>query len=130
MVEIEDLLFWGAVFVSLDNEGELIGRALIQLDNGNISFDLFSDDLCFICLQKGIMHKLHDGNVLYMINGNSYLGMVLDGEDEKFISEFDSESLTLSGMLQNLEYKVGRGLGKRKKLLKRGNFYRSEDYIN
>ena len=130
MVEIEDLLFWGAVFVSLDNEGELIGRVFIQFDNGNISFNLSSDDLYFIDIQKGIMSKLYEGNVLYMINGNSYLGMVLDGEDEKFISEFDSESLTLSGMLQSLEYKVERSLGKRKKLLKRGNFYRSADYIN
>ena len=130
MVEIEDLLFWGAVFVSLDNEGELIGRVFIQFDNGNISFNLSSDDLYFIDIQKGMMSKLYEGNVLYMINGNSYLGMVLDGEDEKFISEFDSESLTLSGMLQSLEYKVERSLGKRKKLLKRGNFYRSADYIN
>ena len=130
MVEIEDLLFWGAVFVSLDNEGELIGRVFIQFDNGNISFNLSSDDLYFIDIQKGIMSKLYEGNVLYMINGNSYLGMVLDGEDEKFISEFDSESLTLSGMLQSLEYKVERSLGKRKKLLQRGNFYRSADYIN
>ena len=128
MVDIQDLLYWGSVMITLNKKGNLVGSALVELENGYFPLTLSDEDLSFIKLEKGIMGKLQKGNVLYMVAGNVYLGKpYLDGpygEEKKFISEVDAEALTLSGMLQNLEYRIGRNLGKKKTLIKIGEFYK------
>lgn len=128
MVELNDLLYWGSIAISLDKEDNLVGSALVELDKGYIPISLSSDDLSVIELQEGVMAKLREGNVLYMIGRNIYLGKPQTrgayGDEKIFVSEVDVESLTFLGMLQNLEYRIGRNLGKKKTLIKIGEFYR------
>ena len=132
MVDIQDLLYWGSVTISLNEEGNLVGIALIELENGYIPLPLSSEELRFIELQEGIMNKLRDGNMLYMIGGNVYLGKPQIsgpyGEEKNFISEVDVESLNLTGALQNLEYKYENHLGKKKTLVKIGEFYKPSNF--
>ena len=54
MVDIQDLLYWGSVTISLDKDGNLVGSALVELENGYFPLTLSDEDLnsfshCLIC---------------------------------------------------------------------------------
>ena len=128
MIDINDLLYWGSVTISMNEEGQLVGNAMIELEKGYIPLELSSDNLSFLEFQPVIMQKLKEGNQLYMVAGNIYLGRPLNegpyGENKTFVTEADAESLTILGLIKNLEYQVENNLGKKKKLVKFGELYR------
>lgn len=78
-------------------------------------------------MNSGLMKRLENGNVIYMSSGSAYLGNFCNegpyGEEKIFISEVDASSLDYVTLLKNLEYKVNNNLGKRKRLVKIGEFY-------
>lgn len=128
MVDVNDLLFWGSITIFLNDEEELEGYSLIRVDGNYIPVSLSSEDLSFIHLSDNIIGKLKEGNVLYMLAGTIYLGCFgregAYAENEIFVSLADAESLTVSGLIQNLEYRLEHQVCKKRKLDKIGEFYK------
>ena len=52
MVEVQDLLYWGSIMISIDKEGNLVGHSLVELENGYLPIAL-SDDFA---THKHILH--------------------------------------------------------------------------
>lgn len=128
MLNIHDLLYLGSVTIYLDKDNNLRGTALVELENGYIPISLSDKELNNIEISENIINKLKEGNKIYIINGTMYLGHKVIkgpyGEEKTFVSEANVESLSLFGMLEELEYKLSRREGKYKELVKIGEYYR------
>ena len=130
MLNIDDLLYLGSVTIYLDKDNKLKGTALLELEKGYIPILLSSEELSNIELKKNIINKLKEGNKIYIINGKMYLGRPSTkgpyGEEKIFVTEADVELLSFFGMLEELEYKISRQNGKRKELVKIGEYYKEK----
>ena len=128
MVDIQKLLYMGSVTIFMNKDGKLIGNALIQLEDGYVPIKISENDLSFIYSQVHVMNKLKDGYVLYMVGGAIYLGLPKKvnayGEDEIFLSSFDSQCIYFCGLVENLEYKTKNDDKNEKMLVKIGEFYK------
>ncbi len=73
------------------------------------------------------MKKLQEGLTFYMFRGMAYLGFLQCvgpyGEKKIFLSEIDAEALNIYELVKNLEFKVLGDFGKKKELVKIGEFY-------
>lgn len=127
MVEVNDLLYQGCIVIFMSSDKKIHGSVMIEVGNNYIPLSLTEDDLSIIRMNSGLMKRLENGNVIYMSSGSAYLGNFCNegpyGEEKIFISEVDVSSLDYVTLLKNLEYKVNNNLGKRKRLVKIGEFY-------
>ena len=116
----------------MSSDKRLHGSVLVDIGNNYIPLSLTDEDLSVIKNNSGLMDKLERGNVIYMCSGSAYLGNFCNegpyGEEKTFISEVDACSLDYVSILKNLEYKVNNNLGKSKKLVKIGDFYKPDNY--
>ena len=128
MVDLRDLLYFGSVMISLNEDGELIGRAMIELENGYIPLTLSSIDLNFIELEEDIKVKLQEGYILYMIAGQIYLGKPLNDVDKSVVWENDIEFLSTFHSFQNLEYQQEINIGKKRTKVRIGNFCQPDTF--
>lgn len=128
MVEVNDLLYQGCIVIFMSSDKKIHGSVMIEVGNNYIPLSLTEDDLSIIRMNSGLMKRLENGNVIYMSSGSAYLGNFCNegpyGEEKIFISEVDVSSLDYVTLLKNLEYKVNNNLGKRKRLIKVGEFYK------
>ena len=127
MVDLQDIMYWGSVTIRLDNNGNLVGTALVKLNDGSFPIELTREDLLFVESYSNIMNSLRNGNVIYITAGSIYLGRPVArgayGEEKLFISEVDDESLIFIELFKNLDYKVSHHLGRKKELVKLGDYY-------
>ena len=127
MVEVNDLLYQGCIVIFMSSDKKIHGSVMIEVGNNYIPLSLTEDDLSIIRMNSELMKRLENGNVIYMSSGSAYLGNFCNegpyGEEKIFISEVDVSSLDYVTLLKNLEYKVNNNLGKRKRLVKIGEFY-------
>ncbi len=128
MVNLNDLLCNGSITIELDENGNLVGNALIKLKDGYLPIPISSKNLSFITLKENVMNKLKSGNKIYIVDGNVYLGYPVIsgayGEERKFVTEAECRSLNFFGMLEELECTISRGKKKTKELVKLGEYYR------
>ena len=129
MVNLDNLLYDGSIMIYMDKEGNVVGTALIRDKNGYIPFVLSSEELRFVYEYKNIVSKLKNGNRIYSIDGNMYIGYPESrepyAEEKLFVSFADANSLSLVEMLINIENKLSKNNVKRLELLKIGEFYKN-----
>ena len=126
MDNLKDIYHQGVTFISL-NDGQLTGCIYIKSNDIYIPFDLDDSSLNFIKFYPNVMERLIEGETIYLPFHNMYIGTIRNeapyGEDEYFVSNYNSKSNELTELLINLDKNIFEGNKEHKKMLKNGNFY-------
>lgn len=126
MPNLKEVYNEGITFVKMV-DGELRGCIFINSNGLYIPLELDSNSLNFIKYYPNIMTKLINGEIIYLPYHTMYIGYIKNegpyGENECFISEYNSKSYELSELLVNIDKNIFEDNKDTKKLLKVGNFY-------
>ena len=116
----------GISFISI-KEGKLEGCFHYKMGDNYLPIVIEEKYLSYIKNYPNIMLKLMEGEKIYLSSYKIYLGHKQFegpyGDDEYFVSKYESESLELFELLSRLDKKIYNNEIKYRKLIRIGNFY-------
>ena len=124
---INSIMYNGSITISCNEDGNLVGYALINTNNGYIPMEIPASIINNVNLNKYVLNKLYEGNKIYIYKGKAYLGKnFTEGpycEKKVFISSYDVESLSYSELMINLNNNIKNNVYRKKRLVKIGEYY-------